>query len=84
MQQAGIPGYQFIQDPLDYETRVHHSGADTFDHLKADDLRQASTVLAGVLWQAATSDKTLPRMPLPTQPAVTDPFKYEDPDNAVD
>jgi hypothetical protein len=84
MQQAGIPGYQFIQDPLDYDSRIHHTNADTFDHLRAEDLRQASTVLAGVLYQAANSDKTLPRMPLPTQPAVTDPFRYEDPDNAVD
>lgn len=84
MQAAGIPGYQFIQDELDYDSRIHHTSADTFDHLKAEDLRQASTILASMLWQAATSDKTLPRMPLPTRPAVTDPFKYEDPDDAAD
>lgn len=82
MQQAGIPGYQFIQDPLDYETRVHHSSIDTYDHLKAADLRQASVVMASMLYQAANSDKLLPAMPLPTAPAVSDPFKYEDPDNA--
>ena len=82
MQNAGLPGYQFIQDPLDYGSRVHHSNMDTFDHMKAADLRQASTVLAGLLYEAATSDKTLPRMPLPTPPAVTNPFKYEDPDDA--
>jgi carboxypeptidase Q len=79
MQAIGVPGYQFIQDPLDYESRVHHSGIDTFDHLKAEDMRQGAVVLAGMLLQAANSDKTLPRMPLPTQPAVSDPFKYEDP-----
>lgn len=84
LQQAGIPGYQFIQDPLDYETRIHHSSIDTYDHLKGADMRQASVVLAGVLYEAATSEKTLPRMPLPTQPAVTDPFKYEDPDDVED
>jgi hypothetical protein len=82
MQQAGIPGYQFIQDPLDYGSRVHHSSMDTYDHLKGEDMRQASVVLASLLYDAATSDKTLPAMPIPTQPAVTDPFKYEDPDDA--
>src|SRR5262249_20277134 len=71
MQAVGVPGYQFIQDPLDYGTRVHHSSIDTFDHLKAEDMRQASVVLAGVLLQAATSAKTLPRMPLPTQGVLT-------------
>ena len=81
MQAVGVPGYQFIQDPLDYNTRVHHSSIDTFDHLKAEDMRQASVVLAGVLFQAANSAKTLPRMPLPTQGVVTDPFKYDDPDD---
>jgi hypothetical protein len=77
---AGLPGFQFIQDPLDYSSRVHHSSIDTVDHLKADDLRQASVVLAGMLLQAADSAKELPRMPLPTQPVLTDPFKYEYPD----
>jgi carboxypeptidase Q len=81
MQAVGVPGYQFIQDPLDYNSRVHHSSIDTFDHLKAEDMRQASVVLAGVLFQAANSAKTLPRMPLPTQGVVTEPFKYDDPDD---
>lgn len=79
MQSVGVPGYQFIQDPLDYSSRLHHSAIDTFDHLKADDMRQGATVLAGMLLQAADSAKTLPRMPMPTKPAVTDPFKYSDP-----
>jgi hypothetical protein len=82
MQQAGIPGYQFIQDPLDYGSRVHHASMDTYDHLKGEDMRQASVVLASLLYSAATSDKALPGMPIPTPPAVTDPFKYEDPDDA--
>jgi hypothetical protein len=77
---AGLPGFQFIQDPLDYETRVHHSSIDTVDHLKAADLRQASVVLAGVLLQAANSDKELARLPLPSQPLPTDPFKYDYPE----
>lgn len=81
MQAVGLPGYQFIQDPLDYRSRVHHTSVDTFDHLKAEDMRQASVVLAGLLFEAATSAKTLPRMPLPTKGTPTSPFKYADPDD---
>jgi carboxypeptidase Q len=81
MQAVGIPGYQFIQDPLDYGSRVHHTSIDTFDHLKAEDLRQASVVMAGMLFQSANSAKTLPRMPLPTKGTPTNPFKYDDPDD---
>ncbi len=79
MQAVGIPGYQFIQDPLDYESRTHHSSADTFDKLKGDDMRQGSIVLASVLLNAANMDKPLPRA-VPQQPKVTDPFAYPDPD----
>jgi hypothetical protein len=80
-QGVGLNGYQFIQDPLDYDTRVHHSTLDTLDHMRADDMRQISVVWAGVLWQAANSDKELPRLPLPTQPVPTDPFKVADPED---
>jgi hypothetical protein len=80
MQAVGLQGFQFIQDPLDYESRVHHSSIDTLDHVRGDDLRQAAVVLAGVLLEAANSDKELPRPPLPTQPLPTDPFKYDYPD----
>ena len=81
MQAVGIPGYQFIQDPLDYGSRVHHTSIDTFDHLKSEDLRQASVVLAGLLFESANSAKVLPRMPLPTKGTPTSPFKYDDPDD---
>jgi carboxypeptidase Q len=79
MQAIGLPAYQFIQDPLDYSSRVHHSNLDTLDHLRADDLRQAATIMAGMLLQAANSDKELPRPPMPTKPVLTDPFKVKDP-----
>jgi hypothetical protein len=79
LSRLGLPAFQFIQDPLDYETRVHHTDLDTFDHLRPQDLRQASVVLATVLLAAANNDKPLPRKTLPTQPAVTDPFQYPDP-----
>lgn len=78
MQAVGVPGFQFIQDPLDYESRVHHSSIDTFDHLKGDDMRQASIVLASFLVNAANADKALPRPPLPSKPVTTDPFAYSD------
>ena len=80
MQAIGLPAFQFIQDPLDYGTTVHHSSVDTFDHLRPADLRQASVILASLLWEAANADKPLPAKPLPTKPKMTDPFRYEDPD----
>jgi len=79
MQSVGIPGFQFVQDPLDYGARLHHSSIDTFDHLRPDDMRQGAVVLAGVLLQAANSGKTLPKEPIPTGQSVGDPFKYHDP-----
>lgn len=72
-----VEGYQFIQDPLDYESTVH-SSSDTLDHVRGDDLLQAAVVMAGMLLAAANSDKELPRPPLPTP---TDPFKYVYPDS---
>jgi carboxypeptidase Q len=79
LSRLGLPAFQFIQDPLDYGSRVHHTDLDTFDHLRPQDLRQAAVVLATVLLEAANSDKPLPRKTLPTQPQVTDPFEYPDP-----
>ncbi len=76
MQAVGIPAYQFIQDPLDYDSRVHHSDIDTYDHLRADDLRQAAVIMASFLWNAANTDTPLPRGPVPTKPRETDPFAY--------
>jgi hypothetical protein len=82
MQAVGVPAFQFIQDRLDYRSRVHHTNADTLDHLNPADLRQASVVLAGVLLAAANSPETLPRMPVPERPLPTDPFAYRYPDES--
>ena len=76
MQTVGVPGYQFIQDPLDYGSRLHHTSIDSYDHLRPDDLRQAAVILASVLLSAANSDEPLPRMPLPTRPTASDPFAW--------
>ncbi|WP_419788843.1 hypothetical protein HDF24_20290 [Mucilaginibacter sp. X4EP1] len=43
---AGIPGFEFIQDPIDYETRTHHSNMDNYEHLQIDDLKQAAIIVA--------------------------------------
>ncbi len=63
---VGLPGFQFIQDPLDYTTRTHHSNLDTYDHLQAADLMQASAILAAFVYQAAIRPERLPRKPLPS------------------
>lgn len=75
----GLPAFQFVQDPLDYGSRTHHTSIDTFDRLRPDDLRQASVVLATLLLQAAETNKPLPPNVLPTAPKDTDPFDYPDP-----
>ena len=62
---VGIPGFQFIQDPLDYETRTHHSNMDTYERLQAEDLAQAALVEAIFVYNAAMRDQMLPRKPLP-------------------
>lgn len=62
---VGIPGFQFIQDPLEYETRTHHSNMDVYDHLSIDDLKQAATIVAAFVYNAAMRDEMLPRKPLP-------------------
>jgi len=77
MQAVGIPGFQFLQDPLDYNTRVHHTSIDSYDHLKMEDLKQAAVILASFLWMSAEREQPLPKMPLPTKPLQTDPFEYE-------
>ena len=68
---VGLPGFQFVQDMLDYGTRTHHSNLDHFDHAVEDDLKQASVVLASFLYHTAMRDELLPRGPLP-QPAPAD------------
>jgi len=61
---VGIPGFQFIQDPLDYETRTHHSNEDNYDHLSIADLRQAAVIEAAFVYFAAMRPEMMPRKPL--------------------
>lgn len=60
---VGLPGFQFIQDPIEYNTRTHHTNMDTYDHLIADDLKQAATVIASCVYHAAMRDEKMPRKP---------------------
>ncbi|HEX3986654.1 MAG TPA: M20/M25/M40 family metallo-hydrolase [Acidobacteriaceae bacterium] len=62
---VGIPGFQFIQDELDYETRTHHSNMDVYEELQPSDLKQAAVVEAIFVYNAAMRDPMLPRKPLP-------------------
>lgn len=60
---AGIPGFQFIQDRIEYGTRTHHSSQDSFDRLQEGDLKQASVIMAAFLYNAAMREQKLPRKP---------------------
>jgi hypothetical protein len=62
---VGLPGFQFIQDPLDYGSRTHHSNMDTYERLQPEDLAQAALVEATFVYNAAMRDQMLPRKPLP-------------------
>jgi carboxypeptidase Q len=62
---VGVPGFQFIQDPLDYDSRTHHSNMDTYERLQAEDLAQAALVEAIFVYNAAMRDQMLPRKPFP-------------------
>ncbi|MBS1584875.1 MAG: M20/M25/M40 family metallo-hydrolase [Bacteroidetes bacterium] len=62
--EIGIPGFQFIQDPLDYGTRTHHTNMDSYDRVNSNDLKQASIIMATFVYQAAMRDEKIPRKPM--------------------
>ncbi len=62
---VGLPGFQFIQDPMDYETRTHHSNMDTYDRLHPFDLEQAAVVEAIFLYNTSERESMMPRKPFP-------------------
>jgi hypothetical protein len=75
---VGLPGFQFVQDALDYETRTHHTNMDVYERLQKNDLMQASAILAAFAWGAATRDAMLPRKPLPKEEPSKDEEKKEE------
>ncbi|RYY47530.1 MAG: M20/M25/M40 family metallo-hydrolase [Chitinophagaceae bacterium] len=62
---VGIPGFQFIQDEIEYDTRTHHTNMDSYDHLQANDLKQIATIVASFVYNSANLDSKLPRKALP-------------------
>jgi hypothetical protein len=64
---VGIPGFQFVQDRLDYSTRTHHTHLDTYDYARREDLMQAAVVIASFLYNAAMRAEPLPRKPVPVE-----------------
>ena len=62
---VGLPGFQFIQDPVEYSSRTHHSNMDVYDRIQSTDMVQASAIIASFVYHAANRPEMLPRKPLP-------------------
>lgn len=60
----GLPGFQFIQDEIEYDTRTHHSNQDNYDRLQTEDMKQAATIMAAFVYQTAMMDEKMPRKPV--------------------
>ncbi|MEO8430703.1 MAG: M20/M25/M40 family metallo-hydrolase [Acidobacteriota bacterium] len=69
---VGLPGFQFIQDEVEYDTVTHHTNQDVYERLQRDDLMQASVVIASFVYDAAMRDALLPRKPMP-KPKAAEP-----------
>ena len=65
----GLPGFQFIQDAIEYNTRTHHTNMDSYDHLQPADLMQAATIVASFVYNAAMREEKLPRKAFVAAPA---------------
>jgi Zn-dependent M28 family amino/carboxypeptidase len=66
--EVGLPGFQFIQDPIEYDTRTHHSNMDVFERVQANDMMRNAVIVAAFVYDAANRDDKLPRKPLPRAP----------------
>ena len=60
----GLPGFQFIQDEIEYSARTHHSNQDVFDRIQPEDMKQAATIMAAFVYQTAMMDEKIPRKPI--------------------
>jgi carboxypeptidase Q len=63
--EIGLPGFQFIQDPIEYETRTHHTNMDVYERLQEADLKQMAVIVASFVYMTANAEQELPRKPLP-------------------
>jgi Zn-dependent M28 family amino/carboxypeptidase len=71
--EVGVPGFQVIQDDVEYFQRTHHTNYDTYERLQRDDLMQAAVVMATFVWEAANRPELLPRKPLSDSARATAP-----------
>ena len=62
---VGLPGFQFIQDPVEYNTRTHHSNMDFYERVQEEDMRKNAVIVASFVYNAANRDQLLPRKPMP-------------------
>ena len=62
---VGLPGFQFIQDPVEYDSRTHHSNQDVYERVQADDMMRNAVIVASFAYNTANRDEKLPRKPLP-------------------
>lgn len=62
---VGLPGFQFVQDPVEYDTRTHHSNMDVYERIQEPDMKQNAVIVAAFVYQTANRDERLPRKPLP-------------------
>jgi Zn-dependent M28 family amino/carboxypeptidase len=61
----GLPGFQFIQDTIEYDTLTHHTNQDNFDRIQEEDMKQNATIMAAFVYQTAMMDGKIPRKPMP-------------------
>ena len=66
---VGLPGFQFIQDEVEYDTRTHHSNMDMYERVQANDMMRNAVIVASFVYNTANRDEKLPRKPLPRVPA---------------
>jgi Zn-dependent M28 family amino/carboxypeptidase len=75
---VGLPAFTFVQDARDYITRTHHTNLDDVDHVRREDLMQASVIMASFVYHAATRDELMPRKPTPQKPPKWDEVEDEE------
>jgi Zn-dependent M28 family amino/carboxypeptidase len=62
---VGLPGFQFVQDEIEYDTRTHHSNMDVYERIQSQDMMRNAVVVASFVYNTANRDEKLPRKPLP-------------------
>lgn len=75
---VGLPGFQFIQDPIEYQARTHHSNMDVYDRIQKGDMMQMAAIVATFAYNAASREEMLPRKPLPKPQPARNEFGEEE------